>query len=122
MLDEKQFDKRYVTEAVFFHDVESTFFTCRFAQKGDDMIFHFYGTQKCSPTAINKVLEQSFVDCLGEDSKKFMSFEFINDELLDGVETIFVNVKTLCRNELALRKMRKDVFETLHKMLGERHA
>jgi hypothetical protein len=122
MLKDEYFSKNFKTEPVIFHDVTSTFYTCSFAQKGNDMIYHFYGTPKCSSLAISQIIEPIFLETLGEDSRKNISVEFINDPLLDNLESVFVKVENLCKNELALKKMRRDVFELLHEKLGQRYA
>ncbi len=122
MLSDDYFSKNYKTEPVIFHDVTSTFYLCSFAQKGDDMIYHFYGTPKCSSLAINQLAEVAFLEALGEDSRKHITTEFINDSLLDNEESVFVKVTTLCKNDLALKKMRRDVFEILHEKLSLKYA
>lgn len=122
MLSDDYFSKNYKTEPVVFHDVTSTFYLCSFAQKGNDMIYHFYGTPKCSSLAINQLVEVAFLESLGEDSRKYITTEFINDPLLDNEESVFVKVSDLCKNELALKKLRREVFELLHSKLSDKYA
>lgn len=121
MLKEEEFKKNYKTEPVVFHDVTSTYFICSFTQKGEDMLYHFYGTPKCSALAIFQIIDTIFEEILGDLFKTNVDIEFVNDPLLDNVENIFVKVKGLCRNTFALSKMRRDVFELLHERLGTKY-
>lgn len=106
-------NKTYRAEPIIFHETTSPFFTCLFAERGNDLIFQFYRTDSSSDELLLKRIKDIFTDCLGS-LERALKVEHIVDENIDKGSSIYVQVSGLRNNSYAKQLLFRQPFERLH--------
>lgn len=109
--------KAYKAEPIEFHETKSPHFTCLFAERGNDLIFQFYKAGRTTLDQLHDKIVPIYNDILGS-LKSSLKVEKVYDEMIDGGESVFVEVKGLRHNDFARQKLFKDPFVELHNKLS----
>jgi hypothetical protein len=108
--------KAYKTEPMEFHQTSSPYFKCLFAERGNDLIFQFYKNGNTTLDTLYDKVKPIFENVLGE-LKKALKVEKVYDEMIEGGESVFVEVRGLRNNNFAKSKLFRDPFVELHNTL-----